>query len=381
MGAVVRVGLDAREGFRQNPRGIGLYVRHMIREFSALCPDVEFLLYHEREAPPDLPSVPQNMRPVQVTLPGSRFHSWERISMPWRIRRDGLSVYHGTYNTLPPPLPLWRGPPMVVTLHDVIVTWWPENLDDPYVRYCRRATRRITRDADLILTVSQWSKGDIVERFDVDPDKVRVMQNGIHPDFIAGAPSGAGQRARSRFADGQPYLFAIGSHLERKNTGRLIDAFGLLPDRLGSEHLLLISGLGGDQVAPFGERAVRVGVRDRVRFLPYLDRSELISVYAGADLAVYPSLAEGWGLPVVEALALGVPVATSETTGMPEAGGEHARYFDPTDLNSMAQTMANALSETSAFAAVRDEAISRARTFTWRRAAETTLEAYREVGR
>ncbi len=84
---------------------------------------------------------------------------------------------------------------------------------------------------------------------------------------------------------------------------------------------------------------------------------------------------------MVEALALGVPVATSETTGMPEAGGEHARYFDPTNLDSMARTIGDALSETSAFAAVRDEAISRARTFTWRRAAQTTLDAYSEVGR
>lgn len=381
MGAVVRVGLDAREGFRQNPRGIGLYVRHMMREFAQLCPDVEFLLYHEREPPPDLPDTPPNMRAVKVTLPGSRLHSWERVIMPWRIRRDGLSVYHGTYNTLPPRWPLWRGPPMVVTLHDTIVTWWPDDHQDPYVRYCRAVTQRVVRDAAVILTVSNWSRGDIIDRFDVDADKVRILQNGIHPDFLTGAPPGAGEGARIRFADGRPYLFTIGSHLARKNTGRLIDAFDLLQGRNRSDHLLLISGLGGDQQAPFRERAERAGIRDQVRFLPYLDRSELISVYAGADLAVYPSLAEGWGLPVVEALALGVPVATSNTTGMPEAGGEHARYFDPTDLESMTQTMADALAETEAFATIRDEAIRRAQSFTWRRAAETTLEAYREVGR
>ena len=100
MGAVVRVGLDAREGFRQNPRGIGLYVRHMMREYAELCPDIEFVLYHEREHPPDLPEIPPNMRPVKVSIPGSRFHFWERFAMPCRIRWDGVTVYHGTYNIL-----------------------------------------------------------------------------------------------------------------------------------------------------------------------------------------------------------------------------------------------------------------------------------------
>lgn len=376
MGALERVGLDAREGFRESPRGIGLYVRHMMREFAELCPELEFILYHEREAPPDLPAVPENMRTARVEMPGGRFQSWERIAMPWRIRRDGLSVYHGTYNTLPPRWWAWRGPPMVVTLHDVIVTWWPDDLDDPYVKYCRAVTQRVVEEAALILTVSEWSKGDIVERFDVRPEKVKVFQNGIHPDFHAGAPEGAGDRAREQHAGGRPYLFSIGSHLERKNTGGLIDAFGLI----GGSELLLISGLGDEsRTGPFRERAARAGVGDRVRFLPYLDQAELIALYAGAELVVYPSHAEGWGLPVVEALALGVPVATSWKTAMPEAGGEHARYFDPTSAESIASTVREALDERDEFMKIRDQAMRRARSFNWRGSAEATLHAYREV--
>ena len=379
MGAVLRVGLDAREGFRQNPRGIGLYVRHMMREYAELCPEVEFVLYHERDQPPDMPEIPPNMRPMQVDIPGSRFLTWERLAMPWRIRMDGLSVYHGTYNTLPPRVPFWEGPPMVVTLHDVIVTWWPEDQDDTYVQYCRAVTQRVVSNAALVLTVSHWSKENIVERFDVDPDKVRVFQNGIHPDFLAGAPPGAGERARSEFAGNRPYLFCIGSHLERKNTGRLIQAFGLMEPRRRTKHSLLISGLGKNQVEPFRQLAVAAGVEDHVRFLPYLERKDLIGLYAGADLVVYPSQAEGWGLPVVEALALGVPVVTSWATAMPEAGGEHAHYFDPTDVNSMAQAIGEALDNPEWFAGIREEAMARARTFTWRGAAEASLAAYREV--
>lgn len=375
------IGLDAREACRPQPRGIGLYVRHLVREFAALCPEVRFLLYHQRRLDPGMLEVPPSMRAVRCDPPGDRLHAWERACMPWRIRVDRVSVYHGTYNTLPPRWRLWPGPPMVVTLHDVIVTWHDADLGDPFVRYARAVTPRVLRDAAAILTVSEWSRRDIAERFSVDPARIRVSLNGIHPDFVRGAPAAAGDAARAKFAGGRPYLFTIGAPLERKNTGRLLDAFGLLVQRRSDlPHLLLVSGLGG-QTGPFQERAQRAGCGDRVRFLPYLERSELIGVYAGAALTVYPSLMEGWGIPVLESLALGVPVVTSNTTAMPEAGGEHARYFDPNDAESMAHAIGTALDELPGFAAVRDAAVARARTFTWRRTAEGILQVYREVAR
>jgi glycosyltransferase involved in cell wall biosynthesis len=268
---------------------------------------------------------------------------------------------------------------MVVTLHDVIVTWHEGDLDDPFVRYARAVTPRVVRDADLILTVSEWSANDIAARFGVDRKKIRIAWNGVHPDFLQGAPPGAGDAARKRHAGGRPYLFAIGAPLERKNTGRLLEAFGrLVQQRSDLPHLLMVSGLA-QHAAKFAELAAKAGCGDGVRFLPYLERSELIGVYAGAELTIYPSLMEGWGIPVIESLALGVPVVTSNTTAMPEAGGEHARYFDPTDVESMTSTIIEALDRLPDFAAIRPQAIARARTFTWRRTAEGVLAAYREV--
>lgn len=376
----MRIGLDAREAFRPEPRGIGLYVRHLMREFGELCPEHRFLLYHQLTLPAGTIPIPANMQPVHTDLPGGRFHSWERLQMPWRIRRDQVDVYHGTYNTLPPRWRVWRGPPMVVSLHDVIVTWWPDDLNDPFVRYARAVTPRVVRDAAVILTVSEWSKRDICERFAVDPAKVRISLNGVHPDFLRGAPDGAGDAARRRHADGRPYLFTIGAPLERKNTGRLIDAFGLWRQRhRDAPHLLLVSGLGKHKDR-FRERAAAAGVADHVRFLPYLDRAELIALYAGAVLSVYPSLVEGWGIPVVESLALGTPVLTSNSTAMPEAGGEHARYFDPNSTESIAAGIEQALDDyVPAFPGVAAAAIARARSFTWRRTAAGVLDVYREV--
>lgn len=376
----MRIGIDAREAFRPEPRGIGLYVRHLVREFAAQAPGDEFRLYHQLTPPPGTFVIPPNMRAVHTDMPGGRVHAWERLQMPWRLRRDRLDVYHGTYNTLPPRWRLWPGPPMVVSLHDVIVTYWPDDLADPFVRYARAVTPRVVRDAALILTVSEWSKRDICARFQCDPAKVRLSLNGLHPEVLAGAPTGAGDAARTRFAENRPYLFAIGAPLERKNTGRLLDAWALVRRRRPDlPHLLLVSGLG-KSVDRFRERAAAAGVLDHVRFLPYLSQQDLIAVYAGAALSVYPSLVEGWGIPVCESLALGTPIVTSNTSAMPEAGGEHARYFDPNDVDSMATVIVDGLENYApSFPTIRTAAIARARTFTWTRTAAGVLAAYRDA--
>lgn len=374
----MRIGLDAREAFRPEPRGIGLYVRHLMREFGALCPGDEFLLYHQLPRPTDL-EMPANMRAVHADMRGGRFHLWERLQMPWRMRQDRVDVYHGTYNTLPPRWRPLRCPPMVVTIHDVLVTYWPDDGTDPFVAYARKVTQRVIREAALILTVSEWSRRDICSRFDCDPDKVRLSYNGLHPDFLRGAPAGAAAAARDRWAEGRPYLYSPGAPLERKNTGRLIEAFGLLCGRdKGLPHLLVISGVGR-AAERFRELAARAGCGDRVRFVPYVPRSELIGLYAGADLAVYPSLIEGWGIPVTESLALGTPIATSDASAMPEAGGEHAFYFDPGSKESIADGLRRALDGLGAWPARREQAMARARQFTWQRTAEGVLAAYREV--
>lgn len=376
----MRIGIDAREAFRPEPRGIGLYVRHLMREFATVAPDEQFLLYHQLTLPAGAINIPKNMRAVHTDMPGGRWHTWERLQMPWRLRRDRLDVYHGTYNTLPPRWRLWPGAPMVLSLHDVIVTWWPDDLDDPFVQYARAVTPRVVRDATLILTVSEWSRKEIVERFQCDPAKVRLSLNGLHPEVLAGAPPGAGDAARARFADGRPYLFAIGASLERKNTGRLLSAWEEVRElRPDWPHLLLVSGLGRS-VDRFREFADSIGVLKHVRFLPYLSQQDLIAVYAGATLSVYPSLVEGWGIPVCESLALGTPVVTSNTSAMPEAGGDDARYFDPNHVESIASAIVDAMETwVPEWPRRRDAAMARVRAFTWTRTAEGVLAAYRDA--
>ncbi len=373
-----RIGLDFREAFRENPRGIGLYCRHLMREFGALGPDLDLILFHERELPGDMPEIPDSMRPQRLGITGGRFHLWERLALPLRLRSEGVDLYHGTYNTLPPRLPLPGQPKLVVTLHDILVTWMAEDLQDPFVRYARKVTKRVVRQADAILTVSEFSKQDILQRYPCDPAKIHVVHNGIHPLFHEDADPAQVEAMRERITGGRPYIFAVGSALDRKNSDILFPLYRRLKEEgLLGDALLVMSSLTGESLERRRHVAREMGVEQDCRLLGYQSWEDLRLLKAGALFSVYPSLAEGWGIPVVESLACGTPIATSERTAMPEAGGEYAQYFDPESLESVASACSRLLRKIETFPV--DQAKAHARSFSWKTCAKKTLEIYKEV--
>jgi glycosyltransferase involved in cell wall biosynthesis len=373
-----RIGLDFREAFRENPRGIGLYCRHLMREFGVLKPDLDLILFHERDLPTDMPEIPDFMHTQRMEIKGGRFHLWERLALPLRLRGEGIDLYHGTYNTLPPRLPFPGNPKFVVTLHDILVTWMGEDVHDPFVRYACKTMRRVIRQADLILTVSEFSKKDILERYPCAPEKIRVVHNGIHPVFHADADPAEVAAMRERVCGGRPYIFAVGSALDRKNSDILFPLYRRLEDEgLLGDALLVMSSLTGESLERRRNTARQIGVEEDCRFLGYQSWEDLRLLNTGALFSVYPSLAEGWGIPVVESLACGTPVATSERTAMPEAGGEHAEYFDPESLDSVTQACITLLDKLSAFDT--EAAKTHARSFSWTTCAEETLNVYREL--
>ncbi len=375
----LRIGLDAREGFRENPRGIGLYARHLWREFGAIGGDFEFLLYHERPRPADLPPIPESCRPVRFTVRGSRWQAWERFALPGRLRRDRIDLYHGTYNSLPPRP--WFRPSlkMVVTMHDVVVTWLRADESDPWVRYVKRKTPGMLARADAVVTVSAYSKGEIEDRFQVPSSRIRVLHNGVDPVFLEdGGPGGEDRLQRLR-GEG-PYLFAIGSALDRKNSDLCFPLLRRLSENPDLRDLrLVMSGLEGEALERRRRAASEAGVADRVRFLGYLTKEELRELYRGAEVFVYPSRVEGWGIPILEAMACGTRVAASRGSGMEEAAGGLAWLFDPEDPDSIVEALRAALDGRDDPDPERRKGRERARSFTWRRHAEGLCALYREL--
>jgi glycosyltransferase involved in cell wall biosynthesis len=349
-----------------------------MREFETLAPKADLWLYHERERPKDLPEIPEGQKALRFDLPGYRWMSWERLGLPWRLMRDRIDLHHGTYNSLPPRTVFGRPRKLVMTLHDVIVTWLEADLEDPFVRYARKRTTGFVRRADAIVTVSEFSKREIVEHFGVKEEKVHVFYNGVDPFYLEELAPDSGRRIRDQICSGKAYLFAIGAGLDRKNTKALIPLLaGLKKEGILKERLLVLSGVAEEKQRELQDLAGELGVGERLRFPGYVPKATLRGLFEGADLFVYPSLVEGWGIPILEAMARGTAVACSKGSGMEEAASGLASLFNPEDPAEMLRVVGHCLENADKLRERnREKGLKRARGFTWRQHVEELLGLY-----
>jgi glycosyltransferase involved in cell wall biosynthesis len=326
---VQRVVFDARDAVAPEPRGWGRYVRELLRALQRRD-DLDIL-------------------PLTTGWPGPEV-GWEQVALPRILRRERAGLVHAP-NCF---LPLQRPCPGVVTIHDLA---WEDHPDDfawtTGWKY-RALVPRAARSAERVICVSEFTRDDVVRRYGVDEASIRVI--GEAPSLAIGQaepPPG-------------PYILAVGDLRRKKNFGRLVEAFTILRDE-GLPHRLVIAGHDAGE----GARLRAPGVE-----LPgYMPEEQLDALMRGADLLVHPSLYEGFGLVIVEAMARGVPVAAARATALPETGGDAALYFDPLDVRDMADTMRRALAD--------DELASRGRAraaaLSWDEAAAQTAAVYAEL--
>lgn len=332
-GAKVRVGIDARDANDPHTGGWGRYARFLI-EALGRRDDVELVLYDDPPPGPEL--------------------FFEQVALPRRARRDRLDVLHAPNCFLPSRPPC----PGVVTVHDLAFEAHPGDFAPLTGWKYRGFTRRSVEVAKRVIVPSESTRRDVLERYGADPSKVIVV-----PEASAlprrDAPAAAG------VPDG-PFLLCVSAIREKKNIRRLVEAHALARRR-GLSQRLVIAGPG----KPGGLRG------EGVEFTGPADEATLDALYRAADFLVYPSLYEGFGLVVLEAMERGCPVALARATSLPEVGADAAEYFDPEDVESIAETLRRlggdpALRERLAAAGRR-----RAAEFSWDRTAELTVEVYR----
>jgi glycosyltransferase involved in cell wall biosynthesis len=296
---VARVVFDARDAVAPEPRGWGRYTRDLLAALQRRD-DMDIL-------------------PLTAGWPGPEL-GWEQVVLPRILRREHAALVHAP-NCF---LPLQRPCPGIVTIHDLA---WEEHPDDfawtTGWKY-RTLVPRVARSAERVICVSEFTRDDVVRRYGVDEEKVRVI--GEAPSLAKGdadPPPG-------------PYILAVGDLRRKKNFGRLVEAFARLRDE-GLPHRLVISGRDAGE----GARLRAPGVE----LLGYVPEERLDALMRGAELLVHPSLYEGFGLVIVEAMARGTPVAAARASALPETGGDAALYFDPLDVRDMADTIKRALAD------------------------------------
>lgn len=378
MAELRRVGLNLLYLVPGQVGGSEVFARRLIAALGALRPHVEFVTYCGIEAAESLRNEgwADNVRvcplPIRASVKPARIAA-EIAVLPVFARRDGIELLH-SLGTTSPPLP---GLPSVATVLDLIYEHYPQTF--PLV--ARLGLRALVgpgaRRADRVIAISEAVKRDVVERLRVPSERVDVVYLGYgirRPAVVS--PEG---EVRTRYGLGsRRVILCVSAALVHKNLARLIDAFARLTTGR-SDLVLTIAGHAGREQQSLLARAASTGVADKVVLTGWIPDADLEALYRAATCCVYPSLHEGFGLPVLEAMARDLPLACSNATSLPEVAGEAAELFDPRDIDAIARAMARVLQDP----AVRSELVARGRErvrrFTWERCAEGVLATYERV--
>ncbi len=293
--------------------------------------------------------------------------------LPIRAAADRLDLLHVQY--VAPPV---RSVPAVATIHDICYEFMPQFFSRSEVIQFRIAIRWTARHARRILTVSEASKRDLVNIYNVPPSRIDVTCNGVDLSRFR-PPSGGAQvgTVLAGYKINEPYVLAVGNLQPRKNLVRLIEAFVHLKRiRPDLPHHLVLVGKAAYRHSEIFARVRDYGLEKQVIFTGFVPDRDLPVLYQRASAFAYPSLYEGFGLPVVEAMACGVPVLTSDRGSLPEVVGNAAILIDPEDTRAIADGLLRTLTNPDLSAKLSARGVQRARTFTWENAASATLQAF-----
>ncbi|MDQ5858144.1 MAG: glycosyltransferase family 4 protein [Acidobacteriota bacterium] len=367
------IGVDAR---KLVDFGIGSYIRNLLEAVS-LRPEAEryrFRVYARKADRDAMPPLPPNFEVVEEDSPGYSLAELTRFA--FRLFRDRLDLFHATHYVLPP-----LRCRAVVTIHDIIHLLYPEFLPNrAALIYARVMIRRALARADRIITVSYNSKRDLVDYFGIAPSRVEVIYNGVSPRFRPDVPEEDRRRVAEKYGLPRPYLLFLGGEKPHKNAQNVVRAFAEARRRRPDlPHALVLAGPMPGKTAHIDALIAALDVgRSIVRPRRIADE-DLPALFAGADVLLYPTLYEGFGLPVVEAMACGTPVLTSSTSALQEIAGGYAYLVDPLDVDAIARGIVLLATDSR----VRSDFVllgrKRARDFSWDKAAERTLEVYAEA--
>lgn len=357
------IGVDARSLLQPHPRGEGKTLLRLYQELKRIRPDWRVKLYGERPAPAE---VPRLFDVRSRSVPGFRWNTWERFALPAFAALDRVDLLHCSSSSAPPVV----GRPFVLTVHDIIPLMFDDGQSAEQARRFEETLLSALRRANAVIAVSDHTKRDLVGRFGIDAARVHVIHWGTEAlvtESELPPPSAVG---------GEQFILAFGGDAPRKNTERALRAFALAAERAPGARLALV-GLAGARTRDDLERlAASLGVAGRVDFHGYVSEADLSGLYRRASLLFYPSLYEGFGMPIVEAMAHGMPIVTSNTTSIPEVIGGAGVLVDPTDVNGMAATVAEVLADPRLRDGLRQRALQRAREFSWEVCARKTAEVF-----
>jgi glycosyltransferase involved in cell wall biosynthesis len=369
----MKIAIDAR---KWRDYGIGTYVRNVVRHLALLDRETTYFLFCNEADESMLRDLAENFVPVVERAAG--YSVGEHLSIPRKLKQLGTDLYHSPHYVLP----LLCPKAAVVTIHDCIHLLFPEYLPNRFAkRYAWFMMRNAVRRSELILTVSEASRADILSFYpEADPERLQVVPNAIDEAILQDPGEEEMERVRERYQIRGRFVLYAGNIKPHKNLARLIAAFGLLKQRSGHEDLkLLIIGDEVNRYASLRRSVEAAGVRQDVRFFGFVPDHTLAALYRLASVFAFPSLYEGFGLPPLEAMACGTPVVTSRISSLPEVVGDAAVLVDPYSVDDIASALERVLGDDALRASLVAKGRARVQDFSWARSARAIHAGYMKV--
>jgi glycosyltransferase involved in cell wall biosynthesis len=365
----MRIVIDCRCVF-DGCGGIGNYTRSLVQALGKVNSRDEVTLLHSSARPwhPILDQPNARSLPVPAAMLDG---DWEQFELPVLLEELGAHLYHNPTFALPIVSPC----PLVTTIHDVVFHYRPDLVEPGLCRYLQQAAATASRVATRIITVSEYSRQSIASAYGIDPEAIDVIYEAADLQRFCRKYGGALEdefRAKHRLRG--PFVLYVGSLEPKKNIDRLLAAFGAIRDSI--PHQLVLAGGTGGMPYDVHEAISELRLEDRVTVTGFIPDALLPVAYNAADVFVYPSLYEGFGLPPLEAMACGVPTVVSTATSLPEVVGDAAVMVDPLDVDALAAALLRVTTDEKLRAELAIAGPARAAEFSWQRAALQTMQCY-----
>jgi glycosyltransferase involved in cell wall biosynthesis len=365
-----RIGIDIHSIGSQSG-GNETYYRELLRELLKSRSNYQFYLYYTHAAA---------ARAIQTTegvclkrlIPSKR---WLRMpfTVPWRARVDDLDLFHAQF--IVPPFLKCKA---VTTIPDIAYEHFPELFPRHQVALLKMLVRESARKADHIITVSEHSKRDIVETYGVDPDKITVTYEGAGSEFVPLERGKARQEVAQKYGIRKPFILYVGRLQARKNLARLVESYARVR-KAGFDHQLVFVGKQDSLFQQVTARIRELEMQEDVVQLGYVQGEDLPRLYNAAEVFIYPSLYEGFGLPVLEAMACGTPVITTQGSSLAEVARDACLLVDPLDEASIASQLQSILADPRLRERLSQAGLKRSRQFSFVNTARQTLGVYERV--
>lgn len=365
----MRFSVDAH-AIGQQLTGNETYIRNLLKCFAEIDAESEFITYVSR--PSALAQIPSRFQKKMVAE-----NPYARLGyhLSQRLRQDRPNLIHVQY-TAPVLCPV----PVIVSVHDVSFLEHPEFFTTFRARQLRITVRRTVQSAARVLTVSEFSKQAILRAYGLDDEKVVVLPNAVSSSFRSLPRETSKRWVQNRLGYSFPFVLSVGDLQPRKNHLRLLESFEqLLRAHPNLPHHLVLVGKETWYSRQISRAAAQSPVRDRIHFAGFVEEDQLLRLYSACDLFVYPSLYEGFGLPILEAMACGRAVACANTSAMPEVADSAAILFDPHSISEMTRAMRDLLIDSELRTRMERLGQHRATLFSWEKTARKTLDVYYEV--